>query len=313
VKSPSHRGSRIAKNRQEKIMTEREKAVEAFREERTFNREGASLNIPENIEVRMHMYCGTSGDVELTTDLFLPPDEFTDPRPAMLFIHGGGWQGGSPTQFYRQAAMLAEQGVVGSCCRYRFSDDATFPASVQDVKAAVRWLRANDEELNIDPDRIGTMGGSAGGHLAGMLATTAGIEELEGDGGNPEQSSDVQLAVLLNPITDMTIFSSDTNLHPAVAKYLGGPPEEMPEQYALASPLLHIDTNTPPCFLLHGTADTTVPHDQSIRFAEALASIGVEAELVLIPDVPHGFFNKSPHFEDTWSGINDFVTNMLDV
>ncbi|MFO8082188.1 MAG: alpha/beta hydrolase [Armatimonadota bacterium] len=294
-------------------MPDREKAVTAFSKERTFRWEGASLNIPENVDVRMHIPCCTGGDAELTTDLFLPPDEFTDPRPAMLFIHGGGWQGGSPTQFYRQAAMLAEQGVVGSCCRYRFSDDATFPASVHDVKAAVRWLRANADELNVDPDRIGVMGGSAGGHLAGMLATTAGVEELEGGGGNPEQRADVRLAVLLNPITDMTVFASDTTLHPAVAKYLGGPPEEMPAQYVLASPLLNIDADTPPCFLLHGTADTTVPHDQSVRFAEALGQIGQEAELVLIPDVPHGFFNKSPHFEDTWPAMEAFIVKHLGI
>ena len=290
-------------------MTDSEQAAQIFNDGFGKNRGGAILDIPEGVEVQMSVPYGTGGDVELTGDLFLPPDSFADPRPAMLFIHGGGWQGGTPAQFYRQAAMLAEKGIVGFCSRYRFSGDARFPASVHDCKAAVRWLRASAGELNIDPERIGALGGSAGGHLAGMLATTAGIAELEGDGGNPEQSCAVQLGVLLNPITDMTVFASETNLHPAVAKYMGGPPEELPDAYALASPLLHIDDDTPPCFLLHGTADVTVPYDQSTRFAEAMEEAGREVELMLVEDVPHGFFNQSPHFEDTWSAMEAFTLN----
>ena len=96
-------------------------------------------------------------------DLFIPPESFTEPRPAILYIHGGSWSGGSPTQFYRHAAQMAGHGIVGSCCRYRFSGEATFPASVEDVKAAIRWLRASAEDLGIDRDRIGVLGGSSGG------------------------------------------------------------------------------------------------------------------------------------------------------
>lgn len=288
-----------------------EQAEITFTNERGANWRGANLQVPESVEVRMNVPFSTGEDFELTTDLFIPNDSFDRPRPAMLFIHGGGWQSGSPTQFYRQASMLAEQGIVGSCCRYRFSGDDTFPASVHDVKAAIRWLRANAEDLNIDPDRIGTMGGSAGGHLSAMLATTAGVAELEGDGGSPGHSSAVQLGVLLNPITDMTVFASDTNLHPAVVRYMGGTPEEMPESYELASPILHIDDDTPPCYLLHGTADVTVPYDQSTRFAGVMQGMGLRAKAELVEGVPHGFFNASPHFEATWTGLEGFVTNIL--
>ncbi|MBD3293043.1 MAG: alpha/beta hydrolase fold domain-containing protein [Armatimonadia bacterium] len=287
-----------------------EQAQTAFTNERA-NWRGANLQVPDNVEVRMNVPYSAGEDFELTTDLFVPDDSFDRPRPALLFVHGGGWQGGSPTQFYRQASMLAEKGIVGSCCRYRFSADYKFPASVHDVKAAVRWLRANADDLNIDPDRIGTTGGSAGGHLAAMLATTAGVAELEGEGGSPGHSSAVQLAVLLNPITDMTVFVSDTNLHPAAVKYMGGTPEEKPHAYELASPILHIDEATPPCYLLHGTADATVPYDQSTRFAGAMQGMGLKAEVVLVEGVPHGFFNSSPHFEATWPGIEAFVTSVF--
>lgn len=282
-------------------------AVDAFNEGFGAARGGETMEMPEGVQVRMNVPCGTGEGVELTADLFLPPEGFTEPRPAMLFIHGGGWQGGTPQQFYRQAARLAARGIVGACCRYRFSGEARFPASVHDVKAAVRWLRANAGELTIDPERVGAMGGSAGGHLAAMLATTAGIEQLEGTGGHPDQSSAIQLGVLLNPVTDMTAFVADTNLHPAAVRYLGGTPEEMPEGYELASPLRHIDERTPPCFLLHGTADETVPFNQSTRFAEAMHSRGLRAELVLVEGVRHGFFNQAPHFEETWPSIESFV------
>lgn len=294
-------------------MTDAERAVTVFSEERGANWRGAQLQIPRGVEVRLNVPYGTGGDSELTTDLFLPPRQCGPSRPAMLFVHGGGWQGGSPTQFYRQAARLAAKGIVGSCCRYRFSGEAKFPASVHDVKAAVRWLRANADDLRVDPERVGVMGGSAGGHLAAMLATTEGIDELEGEGGSAAESSAVQLGVLLNPVTDMTAFVADTNLHPAAVKYLGGTPEEMPDRYELASPLLHIDEDTPPCYLLHGTGDTTVPHDQSTRFAEEMQRRHLRSAVVLVEDAAHGFFNSSPHFEDTWPAMEAFILHIFGV
>jgi len=287
------------------------RACTLFNSERARRWKGAYLDIPEGVEVRMEVPYGSGGDVELTTDLFLPPREFTDPRPAMLYIHGGGWRAGSPTQFYRHAARLAEKGVVGSCCRYRFAPEFTFPAAVHDVKAAVRALRASAEELNIDGRRIGVLGGSAGGHLAAILATTAGIPELDGDAGHAEQPGDVQLGVLLNPVTDMTAFVRGTNLHPAALQFMGAMPEEIPEAYKLASPLLHIDANTPPCLLVHGAADTTVPCDQSAMFAGAMKSRGLRADLILVDGVGHGFFNSDPHYEVVYSEIESFVLEVL--
>lgn len=282
-----------------------------FEAEWASRREGVRMDIPEGVEIRMNVPYGTGDGIELTTDLFLPPAEFTDPRPALLYIHGGGWQGGTPAQFYRQAARLALKGVVGACCRYRFSGQAKFPAAVHDVKAAVRWLRASVDRFNIDADRVGAMGGSAGGHLAAMLATTAGMPELEGAGGNAGQRTDLQLCVPLNPITDMRRFVAGTNLHPAVEKFMGGPPEEMPEAYALASPLLHINESTPPCLLVHGTADVTVPPEQSTLFVEAMRNLGLRAELVLVEGVPHGFFNQDPHFEPIYRQVEAFVLEVF--
>ncbi|MGC9318508.1 MAG: GNAT family N-acetyltransferase [Armatimonadota bacterium] len=288
-----------------------ERAIRLFQAERADGWEGAQLQIPEGVEVRMQVPYGTGG-AQLTTDLFLPPRErFEGPRPAILYIHGGGWRAGSPTQFYRHAARLADRGIVGSCCRYRFAPEFPFPAAVHDVKAAVRWLRASADEYAIDTERIGVLGGSAGGHLAGVVATTAGVPELEGDGGHAGQRSDVQLAVLLNPITDMTQFAEDDPLREAVEQFMGGPSEEMAAAYRLASPLLQIDDDTPPCLLVHGGDDRTVPPEQSERFAEAMRGRGLRAELICVPDVGHGFFNSDPHYESIYQQIEAFVLDVL--
>jgi dipeptidyl aminopeptidase/acylaminoacyl peptidase len=109
----------------------------------------------------------------------------------------------------------------------------------------------------------------------------------------------------------MTVFVSETNLHPAAVKYMDGTPEKMPERYELASPILHIDEETPPCYLLHGTADVTVPYDQSTRFAGAMQGMGLRAEVELVENAPHGFFNGSPHFENTWPEIEAFVMDVF--
>ncbi len=287
-------------------------AIQRFAEERTYPWEGAQLQVPDGVEVRLEVPYGSAAGVELTTDLFLPPaDRFEGPRPAIVFIHGGGWRAGSPTQFYRQAGMLAALGVIGSCCRYRFAPEFTFPAAVHDVKAAVRWLRANAKELGVDPERIGAAGGSAGGHLAAMLATTAGVAELEGDVGSPGERSDVQLAMPLNPITDMTAFVDGTSLHAAVVQFMGGPPEEIPDAYRLASPLLQVDPRTPPCLLAHGSDDHVVPPSQSERFARALESLGIRQELILVDGVGHGFFNAEPHFTPIYEAMERFVLDLF--
>ncbi|HUS79677.1 MAG TPA: alpha/beta hydrolase, partial [Armatimonadota bacterium] len=214
---------------------------------------GPPMVMPEGVQFRRGVPFGAGGGRELTADLFLPPERFRGrPCPAMLFIYGGGWQGGSPSQFYRQAARLAAKGIVGVCNWYRLSGEAKFPAAVEDCKCAVRWMRAAAGESNIDPERIGVAGGSAGGHLAAMVITTAGTPELEGEGGHAEHSSAVQVGVPFNPITDLMHFWGDGRTPPEWAiKFLGGTPEELPDAWRLASPIEIVGPDTPPCLLVH--------------------------------------------------------------
>lgn len=273
---------------------------------------GPPLVMPEGVQFRRGVPVGRAGERELTTDLFLPPEGFAELRPAMLYIYGGGWRSGTPSHFYRQAARLAAHGVVGVCTWYRLSGEAPFPAAVQDCKCAVRWMRAAADELGIDPERIGVAGGSAGGHLAAMVLTTAHIPELEGDGGHAEQSSAVCMGVPFNPITDVVNFHQDGSPLPGwVPEFLGVSFEEDPAAWHLCSPLEHVGPDTPPCMLVHGTADEQVPHDHSERFAEAARAAGVECELVLVDDQRHGFFNWEPYFEPIYERFERFVLSHL--
>src|SRR5262245_53563643 len=130
-----------------------------------------------------------------TIDVIRPRENSSIARPAVLLVHGGGFRAGSKESYIPLAVKLAEHGYVAATANYRLSPRNQFPAPVEDVKAAVRFLRANAAKYNIDSKRIGALGGSAGGHLVLMLGLTAGVEEFEGTGPNRDQSSAVQAVV----------------------------------------------------------------------------------------------------------------------
>ena len=259
------------------------------------------VSLPKGVEMRANVVYGKGGGHDLTLDLFLPKDAARrKPMPGMIFMHGGGWSAGARTQFHWQSAQLAAEGIVSATISYRFSDEAKYPAAVEDAKCAVRWMRANAKNLNVDPNRICCGGGSAGGHLAAMLATTSHLKKLEGTGGHEGASSRVCLGVLFNPAVDMRDLP-----HPAATDcarlFLGAKLDERPDLYEEASPISHVSKDTAPCLLFHGTADIIVPHAQSVRFKVALQAVNVPVEIVSVEGQPHGFFNKSPFRESTYA------------
>ena len=139
-----------------------------------------------------------------TLDIIRPREASSSPRPAILLVHGGGFRAGAKESHLPLATRLAGRGYVAATANYRLSPRNQFPAAVQDVKAAVRFLRANAAKYNIEPSHIGALGGSAGGHLVLMLGLTAGVEEFEGSGPNRDQSSAVQCVVDEYGPTDFT-------------------------------------------------------------------------------------------------------------
>jgi acetyl esterase/lipase len=226
------------------------------------------------------------------------PREGAGPFPAVLIFHGGAWASGHRKEQLPFAFRLAERGYVAATVSYHFAYEAPFPAALHDAKAAVRWLRAHAAQYRVDPDRIAAFGISSGGNLAALLGTTAGARELEGAGGHAEQSSRVVAVVCYAPVTDLARQFAHTDspklsgLERTIGReilktLLGGTPEAAPARYRLASPLLHVSKTSAPALLVHGTADTRVPLEQSELFAEALKAARVEARVHLLDRAPH--------------------------
>lgn len=219
-------------------------------------------------------------------DLYFPAKMAKDARlPAVLIIHGGGWVGGKrdAAREINVGSTLARNGYIGMSIDYKLSlgGQPIWPTNLWDCKTAVRWLRANAARLQVDPDRIGVLGGSAGGHLAAMVALTTPSDGL--DPANPygEISCRVKCCVDLYGISDVAAHHD--------AAMLGKTAAEAPELYRQASPLTYVRSNSPPVLILHGTADKTVKLEQSEMLDRALARAGAAHELILVAGAPHSF------------------------
>ena len=230
---------------------------------------------------------GKAGDRELHLDMVLPA-KTSKPYPCVVWFHGGGWRTGDRKD--NQAAWLAREGYVAASVDYRLSDEALFPAQIHDCKAAIRFLRANAEKYEIDPSRIGVWGLSAGGHLAALMGSSAGVQELEGNSGSPDHPSDVQAVCDFFGPADLTMALSPVKQEiDVVAQVLGGTPEEKPELARLASPVSHVTPGDPPVLIVHGDKDPLLTIKHSERLCEALKNAGVEVEIVRVRNAGHGF------------------------
>jgi acetyl esterase/lipase len=221
-------------------------------------------------------------------DLYLPAKS-TGVRPLVVWIHGGGWTGGSKNQI--NAAPLLASGYAVASVEYRFSQDAVFPAQTEDCKAAVRWLRAHAAEYELDPKHIGAWGASAGGHLVALLGTT-GETRVFDKGENLDQSSAVQCVLDWFGPTDFLHWGADTTtfnrVDSLVSRLLGGPVPEKQELARQASPLYFVSSKSAPFLIMQGDVDTLVPLHQSELLNEALKKAGVPSELIVLKGSGHG-------------------------
>jgi acetyl esterase/lipase len=240
---------------------------------------------------------GRVGDRALLLDVYRPEKPAAKPVPLLIFIHGGGWSGGDKRDYQIYTARFAQRGYVCASVGYRFIKESPFPAAVQDTKCAVRWLRLNAARLGADPEKMVAIGGSAGGHLAMMIGYSADVPELEGDGGHAGVSSRVAGVVDLYGPSDLSIPSAHNN--PTAVSFIGQSFDAAPDQYALASPLTHLDANDPPTLIFQGTIDTTVPPEQSDLLAEALQKL----------DKPYWYarLNGWPHTMDIIPAVNAYT------
>lgn len=225
-------------------------------------------------------------DKPVRLDLYLP-EHAKGPTPLVIWIHGGGWRQGSKA--FCPAVPLCKDGFAVCSIQYRLTDRAPFPAQIHDCKAAVRFLRANAKKYNLDPERFGAWGASAGGHLAAMLGTSEGLKECEGELGCGEQSSKVQCVCNWFGPTDFGSLPATADLSPMLMQFFGGRPSEKRELSLLASPLAHVTKDDAPFLIVHGDKDLLVPEQQSRVLHEALKKAGVESELVIVKGGGHGF------------------------
>ena len=220
------------------------------------------------------------------------PAKGDGPFPAVVAIHGGGFRAGARQRFLPLAYTLAQNGFVAATVSYRLSPMTQFPAAVEDVKAAVRFLRANAGRFNIDPDRIGAVGGSAGAHLALMLGVTGGVDEFEGSGPHLDVSSRVQAVVNLYGPTDFTRSydpGKSVDAAEVLPMWLGGDLEHARGAHIKASPLNWVSPDDAPTLTLHGTKDQYVAFEHAEWLTERLRAAGVRADLEPIQGAQHGF------------------------
>jgi acetyl esterase/lipase len=242
--------------------------------------------VPEGVNVLRDIAYVENGHERNRLDLYLP-EKVRGPLPVVVWIHGGGWSSGSKDGC--RAAWLSGKGYAVASINYRLSQQAVFPAQIEDCKAAIRWLRANAGKYHLDADHVGVWGASAGGHLVALLGTTGGVKELDGKGGNSDQSSRVQCVVDWFGPTDMLrIETRDDKPDTPVAKLIGGTVHENREKARKASPLYYVGKESAPFLIMHGDKDPLVPLKQSEILAEALAKAGVEVKLQVIKDNGHG-------------------------
>ncbi|MET8042057.1 alpha/beta hydrolase [Micromonospora sp. NPDC005215] len=247
----------------------------------------------DRIEYRDIIAHTVPGFRPLTLDLVVPA-EAPGPVPVLVWIHGGAWLFGSPKQ---PADWLMEvdpftaairAGFAVASAQYRLSGEAPFPAQLDDVKAAVRWLRRHGDQVGVDRARIGVWGESAGGHLAALVALT----------GNDQADSRVGAAVCWYAPANLSTMQSQA--HPAAtidhdaadspeSLLIGAALTEHPELSRAASPITYVTDQAPPMLLIHGDQDVVVPVGQSEEFAAALTATGAEVELLVVPGADHCF------------------------
>jgi acetyl esterase/lipase len=229
--------------------------------------------------------------------------------PAIVVIHGGGFMYGRRQEMTEQAKQFAAHGYVAAAISYRLVPKHRFPAQVEDVQAAVRYLRAHADALKIDPARIGATGISAGAHLSMMLGAVDSSDGFERTGGHGDQSSKVQAVVSLVGPVNFVLREYSIAQEQIIAAFVGGPTKEHIEVCRRASPITSINPGDAPLLCFFGTDDPLVPYDQAFEITKALDDADVPGRVEILAGARHGWVGKE--LERTMSATIEFFDTHL--
>ncbi|WP_207533885.1 alpha/beta hydrolase [Desertivirga arenae] len=271
-----------------------------------------SDDLPKGVKAKKDInYCRVSSARNLNLDVFYPAKKSKKAYPAVILIHGGGWRSGERSQNIPLAQQLAKNGYVAVNAEYRLSTEALYPAAVQDLKAAIRWAKANAGSFRIDTTKIAVLGFSAGGQLASLIGTTTGVKKFdEGNACYSNYSSNVQAIVDLDGtlafIHPESGEGDDSKGKSAATLWFGVPKAENPELWHEAGALNHVSSQTPPILFINSSVARM--HAGRNDMISKLNQYGIYTEVRTFPEAPHVFPLFHPWFNDTV----EFTVNFLD-
>ena len=249
-------------------------------------------------------YCTTSTSAQKMDVYFPSVASSGGPWPVLAYVHGGSWMHGDKTEAIMFVDRMTSQGYLLVSINYRLYPEGKFPNMIEDVKCAIRFLRAHASEFNLDPNRIAAIGPSAGGHLVSLLGTSdvnAGWDVGE----YLDQSSRVQAVVAMAPVADLTRSFPNADIEAMRGVGFGE------DNIVLASPITHVTPDDPPFLLIHGDQDTVVPYEQSQIMYDRLIQTNVPVQLVIVQRAGHSLTSPDGSATPTFDEINQIILNFL--
>jgi acetyl esterase/lipase len=269
-----------------------------------------NASVPGGVELRENI-AYREGNGKWTLDLMLPKDRDDKLLPVIVFIHGGGWRNGDKSSgvFREYPLEYASRGYVCASINYRLVDEGMILDCIADCKCAVRWLRAHAEEFSIDVNNFGAYGNSAGAHLVAMLGLSSAQDELEGDGPHREYSSAVQAVCCSATPTNFRLWGEEVRNGGGRDAALFGT-QDVEQTMGLASPVTYVTSSSPPFLMMHGTADTTVPVQQSDDLRALFQEKNSQDVTYLrIDGAGHGVFRQ--YSSETEPAMREFFDRVL--
>jgi acetyl esterase/lipase len=278
----------------------------------TTGSQAQAASTPQSATVQRNITYCTTGGVDLKMDIYPPAAGSKAPAPVVVYVHGGSWVSGDKAEIGLGAVDLNARGYLVVSVNYRLAPQYKWPAQIEDVKCALRSLRAHASAYNIDPNRIGVWGSSAGGHLAalaGLITKSAGFDT---QGGYLDQSSSVQAVVDMFGPTDFLAYRPDrlsNGLGQTVFGYVQGGPVDV---LTKASPVTYVSKDAPPFLILQGDSDKLVPPSQSQELNDKLLAAGASSTLVLVKNAGHAFIPVTGNLSDLDPTIAQIKAMILD-